>query len=384
MLKVLFVANTVIGRRGNIGYRLQKIIDNLETDEYASISREGFQCNENQTPKILRYLITQFFRALNAIRIYVWREFPQKIIERNVFFLLFLTNYLLHREKLKGIKVVHLTDLDPRIIKFSQKRGIRVILDIPIAPSSYVEELNNKYGKLLAGNSSELKQELSAIKTADHILVPSEFVQAEVLKLNQEASVELLPFGVDIEQFSPLPDRPSMKPPKFVFAGNISRRKGIIYLLKAWSEVVERYPTSELHLCGRLYPEANELINKLNLHSSVFTPGFIDVSSYFITCDVYVFPSLMEGSSKSIYEAMACGLPVITTFESGSVVRNGVDGIIIPKCSSDEIREVLLKFCSGHYNYKLMSSAARQNIANYSWRRYSDHNVKLIRSLCAN
>ena len=380
MLKILFVTNTVIGRRGNIGYRVEKIIKELEPNECAIISREGYRCNNKESSKIYRDITTQIFRLLNAIRIYFWRDFPQKVIERNLFYAFFLLSYLVNRRDLKLISVVYLTELSPKILSFFQKRDIKVILDLPIAPSAYVENLNKKYGKLLAGNPSELGHEMQAIRNADHILVPSEFVKNEVLKIYPLAPVNLIPFGVNIKKFLPKLDIHVTQSFKFAFAGNISRRKGVIYLLKAWIELIKKYPQAELHLCGRLYPEANELIKKHNLHKSVLTPGFVDVSEYFSLCDVYVFPSLMEGSSKSIYEAMSCGLPVITTFESGSVVRDGVDGVIIPKCSSDHILEALLKFCSGEYSSQSMSVAARENIINYPWSLYSSRVIDVIRS----
>ena len=380
MLKILFVSNSVIGRRGNIGYRVEKIIRELEPSEYAIVSREGYRCSKKETSKIIRNITTHIFRSLSIIRIYLWRGFPQKVVERNLFYLFFLLCYSINNRDLKLVKVVYLTESSPKILSFFKKRDVKVILDLPIAPSSYVEDLNKRYGTLLAGNPSELKHELQSLRTADQILVPSEFVKNEVLKIYPLAPINLVPFGVDFEKFSPKVDIDCTQPLKFVFAGNISRRKGVIYLLKAWIELIKKYPQAELHLCGRLYPEANQLIKKNNLHKSVFTPGFVDVSQYFISCDVYIFPSLMEGSSKSIYEAMSCGLPVITTFESGSVVRDGVDGVIIPKCSTNHILKELLKFCSGEYSYHSMSAAARENIINYPWSLYSRRIIDVIRS----
>ena len=56
----------------------------------------------------------------------------------------------------------------------------------------------------------------------------------------------------------------------------------------------------------------------------------IEMPRLFRQADIFVFPSLHEGSALCTYEALACGLPVITTANSGSVVRHGIDGFIVP------------------------------------------------------
>jgi glycosyltransferase involved in cell wall biosynthesis len=55
-----------------------------------------------------------------------------------------------------------------------------------------------------------------------------------------------------------------------------------------------------------------------------------EVRRHYQWADVFVFPSLCEGSAMVTYEALAAGLPVITTPNAGSVVRDGVDGFIVP------------------------------------------------------
>ena len=79
--------------------------------------------------------------------------------------------------------------------------------------------------------------------------------------------------------------------------------------------------------------ERQNILEWLNNYefNNLITPGFVETDTYFINCDIYVFPSLMEGSSKSIYEAMNFSMPIICTYESGSVVEDNINGYIVEK-----------------------------------------------------
>jgi len=55
------------------------------------------------------------------------------------------------------------------------------------------------------------------------------------------------------------------------------------------------------------------------------------IAGEFAAADLLVLPSLAEGSAETTYEALACGVPVVTTLEAGSVVRDGIDGRIVPR-----------------------------------------------------
>ena len=78
--------------------------------------------------------------------------------------------------------------------------------------------------------------------------------------------------------------------------------------------------------------------------ANVVLAGHVDPFEYLLGCDVFVFPTWMEGSAKAVYEALAVGLPVVTTPCAGSVVEDGKDGFIVPPGDVESIREKLLCF----------------------------------------
>jgi len=78
---------------------------------------------------------------------------------------------------------------------------------------------------------------------------------------------------------------------------------------------------------------------------------------------------------------MAAGLPVITTKNSGSVVRNGLDGFIIPVRDTEAIREKISYLFENPEIAKTMSTNALENIKQYSWQRYMDKLINIYNKL---
>ena len=113
----------------------------------------------------------------------------------------------------------------------------------------------------------------------------------------------------------------------FLFAGGITQRKGIKYLLEAWDRV--RRPGWKLQLLGAL-PESpgplSSLPDQVELLGRI---GHSEMPARMAAADVFVFPSLFEGSAVVTYEALACGLPGVVTPAAGSVVRDGIDGFVV-------------------------------------------------------
>jgi glycosyltransferase involved in cell wall biosynthesis len=77
----------------------------------------------------------------------------------------------------------------------------------------------------------------------------------------------------------------------------------------------------------------------------------------------------MEGSSKSVYEAMGAGLACVVTHQSGSVIENGVDGYIINAFSGLEIREALIKV--KNEDFLAMGERGKNKSTHFTWPRYS-------------
>jgi glycosyltransferase involved in cell wall biosynthesis len=202
---------------------------------------------------------------------------------------------------------------------------------------------------------------------ADLIVVLSEKA-AETFRARDFPGEKLfyLPRGVDVERF-----KPGKRPKKFraIFSGALIERKGIHHLLEAWARL--NLKDAELWLVGAVHEEAKPHLEKF-WRDNIKTIGFVrDPENYLNQGTAYVFPSQWEGSAKTVYEAAACGLPIITTREAGDVVRDGVEGIIVRPGDVDAIAAALEHLYRHPEIVERMGNAARQRVVeNFTWDHY--------------
>lgn len=206
------------------------------------------------------------------------------------------------------------------------------------------------------------------IREADGILVPSEYVRQTLLARGASAErIFVLPYGVDINRFRPgqKQDRETFR---ILFVGQLSQRKGISYLLEAVKRL--RLPNAELVLVGKMLGSEQAFAPYRGVFRHVSHVPYHEVHRLFQNADIFVYPSLHEGSAFATYEAMASGLPIVTTLNSGSVARDGQDGFIVP------IRDVEALMARIETLYRdpalraAMGQAARARACEFTWAHY--------------
>jgi glycosyltransferase involved in cell wall biosynthesis len=171
--------------------------------------------------------------------------------------------------------------------------------------------------------------------------------------------------GVDIERFTP-----GTKPSTFraLFVGALVQRKGVHILLEAWKKL--NLPNSELLLVGHPHPEMQPYLQALP--ESVKLVGFQKkVEELYRECSVFIFPSALEGSAKATYEAAASGLAQITTRESGDVVVDGLNGLLIPPNDVDSLCSAILKLYDSPELVRAMGDAGRRRVVEqFTWDHF--------------
>ena len=230
-------------------------------------------------------------------------------------------------------------------------------INVRLLPQMYVEKCLKEY------------------KEADYILVPSEYARQSFLERGfEEKKIVKIPFGVDHEKFK----SQNLKPNKFVvlFVGEIRLGKGVQYLLEAWDKLKLR--EAELWLVGEEKKDIKRtVLSRYRNRKDIKHLGFVkNISELMGRASVFVFPSLDEGSARVTYEAMASGLPVITTPNAGSLVRDSLDGYIIPIQDSEALAERLEFFYKYPEQARLMGESGRERISAFTWERYGEELVK--------
>lgn len=232
-------------------------------------------------------------------------------------------------------------------IKSAKKIGAKTILECGSTHTYFREKiLQEEYKKYKIENTKTpeyAKQKaIEEIQLADYIFLPSEFAKKTFIDAGIDASkIFIIQRGVDIEKFKPA--KQENKKFRVLFVGKVSLRKGIHYLLEAWKEL--KLKNAELVIVGNIEETIKPLLSRFSDFSNIIFKGYVkDPVREYQKSTIFVFPSLEEGSAKVTYEAMASGLPVITTENSGSVVRNGIDGFIVPFNDKELIKEKIIYF----------------------------------------
>lgn len=173
--------------------------------------------------------------------------------------------------------------------------------------------------------------------------------------------------GVDTKRF-----RPGRKPSIFraLFVGSLVKRKGVHLLLEAWK--ILNLPNSELLLVGYAHPEIQPYLKELP-NSVKLINFYKDVEELYHQSSIFVFPTSLEGSAKTTYEAAASGLAQITTKESGDVVLNGVNGILIPPNNLESLCEAILKLYQNPDMVEQMGNAGRERVVeHFTWDHFRE------------
>ncbi len=211
------------------------------------------------------------------------------------------------------------------------------------------------------------------VELADIILCGSEFVKQSVVffRPELEPKCRILPYGVETALFS-FPERAFDERTnlKFVAVGTVDRRKGSDLLIEVWKKYNHLYPGAELHFFGAVNSEeinSNTIPQNIFLHGRVSTQELVKVLK---EMDVFVLPTLHEGSSIAVYQAMAMQLPVITTFNSGTVLKHGESCEMIEAGNANELAAALQKLSEDFAYRKQLGTNAFNLSKQYNWEDY--------------
>ena len=173
--------------------------------------------------------------------------------------------------------------------------------------------------------------------------------------------------GVDIARFTPAEKPPAIF--RAVFVGALIQRKGVHHLLEVWHWL--NLKDAELVLVGSLHDEIRPWLDEFG-GENVRLAGFVSkVEDCYREATIHVFPSTCEGSAKATYEAAACGLPQIVTRESGDVVEDSVNGIIIPPDDPDALAAAIQRLYNDRELCAKLGAVGRERVVkNFTWAHF--------------
>lgn len=218
------------------------------------------------------------------------------------------------------------------------------------------------------------------IELADRILVGSNFVRESFIAEGVPAEkLVVIPYGADTRLFEP-PERKKHDRDglRLLFVGQIGQRKGISYLLDAARQTAAQGDT--LTLVGQIQGSGRALVPYRDGFRHVPHVPRVELPEIYRQADVFVFPTLVEGMPIVVLEAMASGLPVITTPNGpGDIVRDGIDGFLVPPRDVDAIVERLARLRADPQLRQEMARNARIRAQEFTWDAYRKKTVAALR-----
>jgi glycosyltransferase involved in cell wall biosynthesis len=266
-------------------------------------------------------------------------------------------------------------------LDFAKQKGLQVITDIYISPATHriVQAVRAEYPDLEPQIPEEIIERdyqyfNRVCRLTDTFLAPSEFVLDGLAEFGVDRSkCQILPYAVGDEWFD-IQNQPTKG--QILFVGTAELRKGIHILGMA---------AQRLQSCNYEFNVAGGVSDKIRTSKLTQNLSFLgrvprtEISEKFAQADVFVLPTLAEGSASVIYEALAVGLPVITTHAAGSVVRDGIEGFIVPEGDSKQLANRIKELVEDRKLRGLMAIAAQERAKEFTWENYSKRLLEVLR-----
>ncbi|GIU82977.1 MAG: glycosyltransferase family 1 protein [Acidobacteria bacterium] len=215
---------------------------------------------------------------------------------------------------------------------------------------------------------------------SDFINVLSSYARESFIKQGVDPKkIIVTPYGIDTEKFRPKAASVNEKKVRILYVGRMELLKGVQYLLEAFAALKRK--DVELHLVGPILPEMLPLLKKysderIKLFGAV---NHEDLPKFYQDSDIFVFPSINDAFGLVVLEAMACGLPVITTENSCAhdVINDGKNGFIVPIRDARAIKEKLEMLIECEETRLRIRTEARKSVEmNFSLEHYEERYFK--------
>ncbi|MCK5211440.1 glycosyltransferase family 4 protein [Candidatus Parcubacteria bacterium] len=230
-----------------------------------------------------------------------------------------------------------------------------------------------------------LKQWL--VKNLDGLTAVSEALKSELIRNYKADKVRVIHNAVNIENFTPeTRQRNNIPRPALIFVGRLVEKKGVEYIIKAMPQIIKSYPACHLEIIGDgpKKQSLQKLSQTVSSESNIKFLGSVshnNIPKYLAASDIFIGPSIVaknldtEGFGVVFIEAMACGLPIITTAVGGitDIIKNNENGFIVETKNEQAIADVVIKLLRDESLRVRLGQAGRKTVEEkFTWRSITD------------
>ncbi len=236
------------------------------------------------------------------------------------------------------------------------------------------QDLRSRAGRLLARMVS-IPSEKEVLRRSSLALATSHGVAADLHAMGVPSErVRVVGNGVDTLRFRP-PEPGTRAEAEILYVGRLGTRKGLDHLISAFSQLRSEHPEARLRVIGT-GPRRRALlarIRQMKLDGTVLLEGYLpveEVETAYRRATCVVSPSLYEGLSTALLEAMASGAPVVATTVPGSIdlIQDGINGRLVPPKDGAALAEAVQGVLESPAEAAAMGRRARRTIEEgYTW-----------------
>ena len=223
-------------------------------------------------------------------------------------------------------------------------------------------------------------------KKAAALVACSEGLKDRALRFLPSASIDVIPNGVELDRFHPAETSQRPDALRLLTVGRLSVTKRVEMLIDA-VEILHKQGC-KLHFTiiggGALEPQLREIVLKKNLGNIVEITGRTDpedMPQLYRRNDILISASMQEGMSNAMLEAMASGLPIITTRCEGLEELIADNGLVVEPANAEAIAKAVKKLANDRQLRRQMSLAARRRAEQFSWSRAAEQYLALYERL---
>jgi glycosyltransferase involved in cell wall biosynthesis len=224
-----------------------------------------------------------------------------------------------------------------------------------------------------------LNAEIQEYNLATKIVAASYYTRQTLISEGVDAGkIVVNPYGVDLLRFHPSDSSRLHRPLRFIFVGSISARKGVPLLLEAWKALALK--DAELWIVGPIAAHLRPLLPSLPGLKFLGKRPHEELPGLLRQGDVFVFPSFCEGFGLVLLEALASGLPIITTEATAGpdLISHETEGLLIKSGDLNALSHAIQFFVDNPDRVRTMSEAARRCAEKYTWEAYGDRWNQLL------
>jgi len=213
----------------------------------------------------------------------------------------------------------------------------------------------------------------------------SEGLKERALRFLSDVSISVIPNGVDLDRFSPTEKTESSDMLRLLTVGRLSVTKRVEILIDV-ARILHN-DGCNIHFTivggGKFEQKLRQIVSESNLSDIVEITGRVDserMPQIYRQNDIFISASMQEGMSNAMLEAMASGLPIITTRCEGVEELIKDNGFIVENAQAEQIADAIKRLAEDRETYRKMSAAARQQAEKFSWNSVAERYLKIYES----